>query len=124
MGWVLLAAAMFIVLLEMVRCLRNGVGPRELGLDFANSPEKVEMTLRSLALYVEQGAIYDLTVYIAAEDAEARTIALRLGQYLPLRLLPDPLPGKNFIKANDLSPKRVRQEVLSRLVAHWRQAEQ
>lgn len=118
MGWVLLAVAMLIALVEMARHVGRGMRAQALGIDFASSPEHVEMTLRALAHYAEQGSVYDLTVYFATEDAEARTIALRLGQYLPLRLLPDTLPSTGYIEANDLSPQGIRQEVQSKFAAH------
>lgn len=55
-------------------------------LDFGDATELVEPTLRQLAREVERHSIYDLSVYLQANEEEARNIAIRLGEQIPVNL--------------------------------------
>lgn len=55
-------------------------------LDFGDATELVEPTIRQLAKEVERHSIYDLSVYLQANDEEARSIAVRLGEQVPMNL--------------------------------------
>lgn len=55
-------------------------------LDFGDATDLVEPTLRQLAREVERRSIYDLSVYLQANEEEARSIALMLSEQVPMNL--------------------------------------
>ena len=55
-------------------------------LDFGDATDLVEPTLRQLAREVERHSIYDLSVYLQANEEEARSIAIRLSEQVPMNL--------------------------------------
>ena len=61
-------------------------GSRVICLDFGDATDLVEPTLRQLAREVERHSIYDLSVYLEADEEEARIIAMRLSEQVPLNL--------------------------------------
>jgi hypothetical protein len=60
--------------------------PHALGLDFGDSPELVEYTLRAIAKRAEREGICNLNIYLEARDEECKRIAARLCEYIPLYL--------------------------------------
>lgn len=86
MLWVLviaLAASLFALI--AARQART-IEPHALGLDFGDSPELVEYTLRAVANKAEREGICHLNVYLEARDEECKRIALRLCEYIPVCL--------------------------------------
>jgi hypothetical protein len=60
--------------------------PHALGLDFGDSPELVEYTLRAIAKRAEREGICNLNIYLETRNEECRRIATRLCEYIPLYL--------------------------------------
>lgn len=60
--------------------------PHALGLDFGDSPELVEYTLRAVAKRAEREGLCNLNIYLEARDEECKRIAARLCEHIPVYL--------------------------------------
>ncbi|MBT9157531.1 MAG: hypothetical protein DDT36_00513 [Firmicutes bacterium] len=121
MWWAFLFVGLVLALYHWLQDDKARLPAEEMGIDFANSPERVEMTLRTLADLVERDRIYDFSVYFAALNAEGHAIAMRLGQYIPIHLYAQTPTTVDFIKVDDFPPERTALEMRKRLQFRCRQ---
>ena len=77
--------------------------PHALALDFGNSPDLVELTLRAVAQRVEREGICNLIIYLESQDEECKRIAMRLSQYIPIGLHFGPHPSLAALQVTSLS---------------------
>ncbi|KAF0194338.1 MAG: hypothetical protein FD169_1905 [Bacillota bacterium] len=84
-------------------------------LDFGDATDLVEPTLRQLAREVERYSIYDLSVYLQANEEEARSIALRLSGQVPMNLYIGSHPEYDVINIGE-STRRENTNITSEKV--------
>ncbi|MDP3487125.1 MAG: hypothetical protein Q8S19_04230, partial [Bacillota bacterium] len=79
---------------------------RVICLDFGDATDLVEPTLRQLAREVERHSIYDLSVYLQANEEEARSIAIMLSEQVPINLYIGSHPEYGVINIGQLPAER------------------
>lgn len=86
MVWRMLVLLYVAALVWSIRKQASSPKTQVIVLDFGDATELVEPTLRNLAREVERNSIYDMNVYLQANEEEARNIAMRLSEQIPVNL--------------------------------------